>query len=278
MQRTDILDRLRGQIARRIPLVGAGCSSGLIARAAAAGGADIIVVYNTGRSRLMGLPTNHLLNHANPTTLGMYREIANVVRDVPIVGGAEAGDPTYYSDLDRLVDDFRSTGFSGVINFPGAAANPRRNRARSAVGLGFDREVQLIRIAREQDFFTMAYAYDHEAAKALAAAGCDVIVPHAGWTSGGDIGSGSSTLSLEQSYAHVQELVEVARAEQPDVIVLAHGGAIATANDTQELYDRADVQGFLGASSIERLPVEIAIRETVGAYRALTLPTAKDAS
>src|SRR3954464_2255514 len=137
--RQQILDRLRAQISEGKPIIGAGSSSGLIAKSAAAGGADIIIVYNTGRSRLMGLPTSHLLNHANPTTLEMYREIANVVTDRPIVGGAEAQDPWYLHDLGRLVDDFRSTGFDGLINFPTTGPDPVRGAERASVGLGLQR-------------------------------------------------------------------------------------------------------------------------------------------
>jgi predicted TIM-barrel enzyme len=264
--RAQIIDRLREQIAQGRPIVGAGSSSGLIARSAEAGGADLIIVYNTGTSRLMGLPTTHTMNHANPSTLAMYDEIANVVTHTPIIGGGEAQDPTYL-DLNRLVRDFRRTGFDGMINFPTTGPSGSRNRDRSSVGLGLDRDFQMIRIAREQDYFTICYGYTEEQTIGLAAVGADVIVGHAGWTTGGLAGAGASAMSLDAACEHVQKMVDLARRENPEVIVLAHGGPISSAEDTRYLYEHTDAQGFLGASSMERIPVEAAIVDAVRAFK-----------
>jgi len=264
--RTQILERLRSQLEQRRPIVGAGSSSGLIARSAAAGGADLIIVYNTGRTRLMGLATNHLLNHANPTTLGMYREIANTVRDTPIIGGAEAQDPTYWNDIDRLIDDYQAAGYDGLINFPTSFAQPDRND----VGLGLQLDFEMVKRARERDFFTICYGYTAEQTQGLAAAGADVVVPHAGWTTGGLAGAGKSAMNLEESCRHVQHLIELARKENPDIICLAHGGPLSSPEDLQYLYDTTDAQGFLGASSAERIPVERAVLETVAAFQSYT--------
>lgn len=266
--RKQILARLREQIAAGRPIIGAGSSSGLIAKSAAAGGADLIIVYNTGRTRLMGLPTSHLLNHANPTTLAMYREIANVVRDRPIIGGAEAQDPCYLHDVDRLVDDFHAAGFDGIINFPTTGPDPVRGAERSSVGLGLARDFEMIEFARAKDVFTICYGYTEEQTVGLAAAGCDVIVPHAGWTTGGLAGAGKSAMSLEQGCAHVQKLIDLARKENPDIICLSHGGPLARPEDTRYLYEQTDAQGFLGASSVERIPVEAAVIDTVKAFKA----------
>jgi predicted TIM-barrel enzyme len=265
--RRQILDRLRAQISEGKPIIGAGSSSGLIASSAAAGGADIIIVYNTGRTRLMGLPTSHLLNHANPTTLAMYPEIANVVTEVPIVGGAEAQDPTYL-DLDRLVDDFRTAGYDGLINFPTVGPDPVRGAERASIGLGLERDFEMVKIARERDYFTICYGYTAEQTIGLAAAGADVIVPHAGWTTGGLAGAGQSAMSLAASAEHVQNLIELARRENPEIICLSHGGPISSPEDTQYLYENTDAQGFLGASSAERIPVERAVIDTVSALKA----------
>ncbi|HEY2655654.1 MAG TPA: phosphoenolpyruvate hydrolase family protein [Solirubrobacteraceae bacterium] len=269
--RDQILGRLREQIAKSRPILGAGSSSGLIAKSAAAGGADLIIVYNTGRSRLMGLPTSHLLNHANPTTLAMYPEIANVVTDVPIIGGAEAQDPYYLHDLGRLVDDFRRTGFDGLINFPTTGPDPVREAERSSVGLGLQRDFEMVAVAREKDYFTICYGYTEEQTIGLAAAGCDVIVPHAGWTTGGLAGAGKSALSLDQACEHVQHLIDLARAENPAIICLSHGGPLAGPEDTRYLYEHTDAQGFLGASSVERIPVEAAVMDTVKSFKARRL-------
>lgn len=262
--RTEILDSLRLQLANGKPIVGAGSSSGLIAKSAAAGGADLIIVYNTGRTRLMGLATNHLLNHANPTTLAMYPEIANAVRDTPIIGGAEAQDPTYWNDVDRLIDDYEAAGYDGLINFPTSFAQPDRND----VGLGLPLDFDMVRRAREREFFTICYGYTAEQTRGLAAAGADVVVPHAGWTTGGLAGAGESAMTLEQSCEHVQNLIELARRENPDIICLAHGGPLSGPEDLQHLYDTTDAQGFLGASSAERIPVERAVMETVAQFKA----------
>jgi predicted TIM-barrel enzyme len=265
--REQILARLREQIAAGHPVIGAGSSSGLIARAAAAGGADLIIVYNTGRTRLMGLATSHLLNHANPTTLAMYPEIANVVTDRPIIGGAEAQDPWYLNDLGRLVDDYRTRGFDGLINFPTTGPDPVRGAERDSVGLGLRRDFEMVGLAREADYFTICYGYTEEQTVGLAAAGCDVIVPHAGWTKGGLVGAGESALTLEAACEHVQHLIDLARAENPEVICLSHGGPLVGAEETRYLYEHTDSQGFLGASSVERIPVESAVMDTVAAFK-----------
>jgi predicted TIM-barrel enzyme len=269
--RDQILSRLREQIAAGRPIIGAGSSSGLIARSAVAGGADIVIVYNTGRTRLMGLATSHLLNHANPTTVAMYPEIANVVVDRPIVGGAEAQDPYYLHDLGRLVDDFRRAGFDGLINFPTTGPDPVRNAERGSVGLGLKRDFEMVELARAKDYFTVCYGYTEEQTVGLAAAGCDVIVPHAGWTTGGLAGAGESALSLEAASEHVQHLIDLARRENPDIICLSHGGPLAGPEDTRYLYEHTDAQGFLGASSVERIPVEAAVMETVKAFKSKQL-------
>jgi predicted TIM-barrel enzyme len=261
--RQAILTHLRAEISAGRPIIGAGCSSGLIARSAAAGGADIIIVYNTGRSRLMGLATSHLLNHANPTTLAMYEEIGNVVRDRPIIGGAEAQDPCYLHDLDRLVNNFRDAGFDGLINFPTAT----RPNERELVGLGLSRDFEMVKIAREMDFFTICYGYGVDQTVGLVAAGCDVLVAHAGWTVGGLAGAGVSAMSLDAGCEHVQHLIDLAHEGNPDVICLAHGGPIAGPEETRYLYDHTDAKGFLGASSVERIPVERAVVETVQEYK-----------
>lgn len=263
--REVILTRLRDVIATGRAILAAGCSAGIVARSAEAGGADLIVVYSTGKSRLMGLPTTPL-GHSNPITLSMYAEIDNVVVNTPIIGGAEATDPTYQR-IRRLVRDFRDTGFDGLINFPSVGRMPEWSRMREHVGQGIRREAQLIATAREMDYFTMGYAYHEEHARLLAAAGVDILVPHAGWTVGGDQGAGDLAPSLEASIALVQKLVEVGRQENPDVICLAHGGSIATPEDTEILYRNTGIHGFVGASSIERIPIEQAVEKATRQFR-----------
>jgi predicted TIM-barrel enzyme len=264
--RTQILDRLRRVIATGTPIVGAGSSVGIVAKAAEAGGADLIICYSTGRSRIMGLPTTQL-GHSNPQTLDMYDEIANVVDHTPIIGGAHAGDPTYRR-LPRLVRAFRDKGFDGIINFPSVGLNPELGRTRDHIGQGLTQEYNLIGLAREMDYLTLGYCYHVEQATGLARAGVDVAVAHAGWTSGGVQGANDSIVrDREQAAAHTQAIIEAVRKENPDCIVLAHGGAIAEPEDTAYLYEQTDAQGFVGASSIERIPIERAIHDTVAAFK-----------
>jgi predicted TIM-barrel enzyme len=270
--RATIVERLRKTISEGKPILAAGCSAGIIARAAEEGGADLIVCYSTGMTRIQGLPTTPI-GHANKITLSMYEEIENVVDNTPIIGGAHAGDPTYRR-LHKLVDAFQNTGFDGIINFPTAGSNPHVAAQREHIGQGFQREAAMIRMARERDFFTMAYSYTEEQARVLAAAGVDVQVPHIGWTIGGDIGR-STAPSLNETIDFVQRYIEITRQENPDCIVLAHGGSLAEPEDTRVLYEQTDCQGFVGASSIERIPVERAVRNAVVAFKDFKLRGAK---
>jgi len=267
--RTSILQRLRKSIAEGRPILGAGSSVGIVAKSAEAGGADLIIVYSTGRSRIWGLPTTQI-GHSNPLTLEMFREIANVVDDTPIIGGAEAVDPTYRR-LPALVKDFRETGFDGLINFPTVGNRPDFSISRSHVGQGFDREVEMVKLAREQDYLTMTYVWNPEQARMMAAAGVDIQVPHVGWTVGGLSGAGDSAMSLELGCENVQKMIDATWKENPDVICLAHGGPLATPDDTKVLYETTDAQGFVGASSLERIPIEQGIMAAAKGFKDQTL-------
>lgn len=262
--RESILARLRETIAQGRPIIGAGSSAGIVARSAEMAGADLIIVYSTGKTRIWGLPTTPLL-HSNPVTLSMYDEIDNVIDDTPIIGGAHAGDPTYRR-LPRLIKAFRDKGFDGIINFPSAGVDPSRSNMREHVGQGISHEARMISLAREQDYFTLSYSYTAEQARINAAAGVDIQVAHTGWTSGGFSGREDAP-SVERSSEIVQEYIEITRKENPDCICLAHGGSIATPEDTVYLYENTDAQGFVGASSIERIPIEQAIYDTVTAFK-----------
>lgn len=268
--REEILGRLRATVRDGGPILGAGCSNGLVAKCAEAGGADLLIVYSTGRSRMMGLPTTPI-GHANPATLAMFDELANVVNNTPIIGGAEATDPTYMS-LKRLLRLFREKGYAGVINFPTIAITPERAVMREDAGLGYSREIEMIRVARSLDYFTMAYVFNVDQARRMAAAGVDVQVAHVGWTVGGLAGrSRERAPSYERAAEQVQAMIDVTLHEQPECICLAHGGPYATPEDTQYLYSQTSALGFVGASSIERIPIERAVRETVAAFKAVPL-------
>ena len=267
--RESILTRLRKNIAAGRPILGAGSSVGIVAKSAEAGGADLIIVYSTGRSRIWGLPTT-MIGHSNPLTLDMFDEIANVVDDTPIIGGAEAVDPTYRR-LPKLVKAFRDTGFDGLINFPTVGNRPDFSSSRAHVGQGFDRELEMVSLARQQEYLTMAYVWNPEQARQMAAAGVDIMVPHVGWTIGGLAGAGESAMSLQQGCEATQKMIDATWAENREVICLSHGGPLATPEDTKVLYEQTDAQGFVGASSLERIPIEQGIMNAARGFKAQTL-------
>src|SRR3954451_22646787 len=259
--RAEVLAALATTVSRRVPILAAGSSCGLVAKCAAEAGADLIVVYSTGRSRLMGLPTSRI-GDSNANTLEMADEITNVVTDVPIIGGVEAWDPTRL-DLDRLLDRFQAAGFSGVINYPtiSTMGETWRNR-RERVGLGFSREVELIRLARERDLFSMSYVATPDDARQMAEAGGDCVVPHVGATGGGRVGHETGRSKADE-LTELQDMIAGAEAVRKDVVFLAHGGKLAHPQNLEEVYAQTRCVGFVGASSIERIPIERAVIDVV---------------
>lgn len=266
MTRKDIIDDLHRRIATGKAVLAAGCSAGIIARSAEEAGADLIVVYSTGKSRLMGLPTWRF-GDSNRGTLDMAAEIMNVVNSTPVVGGIEANDPTR-KDLGALLDRFQAAGFAGVINFPTLTNMPDQRRRAAMVGYGFGREVDAIALARSRDLFTMAYVASSADSAAMAAAGADVIVTHSGPTTGGRVGY-EDDRSVQAICRQAQTLIDAAVAENPEVIPLLHGGRLATPTEVREALVLTSAVGFVGASSIERIPVERAIRSVVREFREL---------
>ena len=266
--REEILGRLRKVIADKKPVIAAGSSAGIIAKCAELGGADLIMVYSSGQSRIKGFQTT-LVERSNEVTLGMFKEIDDVVQDTPIIGGVDTAELLVGKDISEVVRKFADTGFSGVINFPtfGFFDDENYRRDREEKGIGFSREIELIRVAHEMDVFTMAYVFFSADARAMAEAGVDCMVPHTGGTAGGLVGFDSLASPLEEAAASVQKIIEATREVNPDIICLAHGGTIATPDDTRLLYERTDAQGFVGASSIERIPVEQAVMGIVQEFK-----------
>ena len=273
MKRDEILSRLKRTLAAGDAIIGAGCSAGIVAKCAELGGADLIVCYSTGKSRIMGLRTE-VIGHSNPRTLDMYEEISNVVQDCPIIAGIEANDQTTY-DLNKVIDRFVARGFDGFINFPTVGNHEHvsdfflREHENIAASLGqpwgFAREVELIRLLRQRDIFTMCYVFSPEQAARMAAVGVDVVCAHVGGTAGGLIGFPADPLA--ESLKNAQSIMEGAWAVDSDVICLAHGGPFAAPEDTRALYRETDAQGFVGASSIERIPIEKAVMDAVKAFK-----------
>lgn len=268
-ERAAILETIKEQTAKGIPVLAAGSSCGLVAKCAALGGADMLVVYSTGLSRLMGLPTSRI-GDSNARTIEMAAEIRNVVSSVPVIGGVEAWDPLRL-DLDALLDRFWAAGYSGVINYPtiSTMGDKWRDR-RGRVGLGFEREVEMIALANKKNIFSLAYVASAADAKAMAEAGADCIVPHVGATRGGLVGHDEGQ-AIKEAVAKINIINAAAIAVRPDIVLLAHGGAVSEPEDTGEVYRSTECVGFVGASSIERIPIERAVQAVAKAFKAVAI-------
>lgn len=276
--RAEIHERLRGVVARGEPIVLGGAGIGLVAKAADRAGIDVIMVYNTGPFRMAGhgsLAGYLAYGDANAITLELGREILNVVEHTPVVGGIGAADP--YRDVERLVDEMVALGFSGITNVPTAGLYDGVFRRQiDAANLGYPREVELIRACRERDVFTVAYAFTPGEAAAMAEAGADVVGAHVGLTTGGYVGAGTAP-TLDEACKAVQAMCDSATAARPDVLVVAHGGPFEDARSVRRAFELTSAVGYLGASSIERLPVERAVEHVVAELKALRIRRAPSA-
>ena len=262
--RSTLLERFRAKIAAGLPLIGGGAGTGLSAKCEEAGGIDLIVIYNSGRYRMAGrgsLAGLLAYGNANEIVCEMAREVLPVVAHTPVLAGVNGTDPFMIPEqfLRRLID----LGFSGVQNFPTVGLIDGTFRANlEETGMGYGLEVELIARARALDLLTTPYVFCEADARAMAAAGADIVVCHLGLTTGGAIGAGTA-LTLDDCIARINAWAAVAKAVNPGVIVLCHGGPIATPEDAQHVLAHCPAcHGFYGASSMERLPTEIALTET----------------
>lgn len=273
MTRDEALARLRGQVETGKPIIGAGAGTGLSAKCAEAGGCDLIIIYNSGRYRMAGRGSLAGLmpyGDANAIVVEMAAEVLPVVRQTPVLAGVCGTDPfrlmpVFLSELQRL-------GFTGVQNFPtvGLIDGVFRKNIEET-GMGYGLEVEMIREAHKLGLLTSPYVFDPEDARAMAEAGADVLVPHMGLTTGGSIGADTAK-TLDECVDLVQAMHDAAKAVNPDILVLCHGGPIAEPDDAAYVLERTHgVVGFFGASSMERLPTEIAMTENMRRFKALTI-------
>ncbi len=269
MRRTDILERFRGMIARGEPIIGGGAGTGLSAKCEEAGGIDLIVIYNSGRYRMAGRGSLAGLmpyGDANQIVVEMASEVLPVVKHTPVLAGVNGTDP--FRSMDKFLDELKQIGFAGVQNFPTVGLIDGTFRANlEETGMSFALEVDMIRLAAVKDMLTTPYVFSEADAEAMARAGADIIVCHLGLTTGGSIGA-ETALALEDCPALVDAWAKAALAIKPDVIVLVHGGPVAMPEDAQ--YVLANTQhcdGFYGASSMERLPTELALTEQTRRFR-----------
>jgi predicted TIM-barrel enzyme len=272
--RQQVLDRLNANVARGEPILGAGAGIGLSAKFIERGGGDLIIIYNSGRYRMAGHGSAAGLlafGDANAIVMEMgEREVLPVVKETPVIAGVNGTDPT--RRMPHFLGQVRDMGFSGVNNFPTIGLIDGRFRQElEETGLGFYREVEMIRIAREMELFTIVYTCTPDEARQMAEAGADAIIVHVGTTSGGSIGVKHTRTTLEEAAEKVREQTAAVRAVRKDALILAHGGPIANPPDADYIYQHTEAVGFVGASSIERLATEPAIQETTAAFKKLRL-------
>jgi predicted TIM-barrel enzyme len=271
--RQQCLERLRAQVRAGRPIIGGGAGTGLSAKCAEAGGIDLIIIYNSGRFRMAGrgsLAGVMPYGDANAIVLDMAREVLPVVRHTPVLAGVCGTDP--FRVMKLFLRDVQAAGFSGVQNFPTVGLIDRPSVFRQNLeetGMGFGLEVDMIRAAHELGLLTCPYVFDEDEARAMAQAGADVLIPHMGLTTKGSIGA-HTAMTLADAARRVQALCDAAKRVNPDVLVLCHGGPISEPADAQYVLDHTEgVVGFFGASSIERLPTELAITACVRQFKSL---------
>ena len=268
--RNEALRRLRATVGEGKPIIGCGAGTGISAKFAEQGGADIIIIYNSGRYRMAGrgsLAGLMPFGDANAIVVEMASDVLPVVKDTPVLAGVCGTDP--FRLMPTFLKQLKEMGFDGVQNFPTVGLIDgafRQNLEETEMGFGL--EVELIRQARELDMLTCPYVFDEEHAVQMTQAGGDVLVPHMGLTTKGAIGA-RTALTLDDAVERVQAIHDAAKAENSDVLVLCHGGPVAEPDDVRYVLGHTEgVVGFFGASSIERLPTEVGIRRQVEAFKA----------
>lgn len=272
--RQEILANLKAKIQRGMPIVGAGAGTGISAKCEEAGGVDLIVIYNSGRFRMAGRGSLAGLmpyGDANAIVMEMAGEVLTIVERTPVLAGVCGTDP--FRRMDRFLRQVKEAGFAGVQNFPTVGLCDGLFRQNlEETGMSYKLEVEMIRLAHEMDLLTSPYVFNPEEAQMMTEAGADIIVAHMGLTTKGAIGA-KTALSLEETPAKVQEIADAARRINPDVIVLCHGGSISEPEDVNYVLQHTKgIDGFYGASSMERLPTEKAITEQIRSFVNLSLP------
>ena len=271
--REEILRRLHAQIDAGRPIVGCGAGTGISAKMAEAGGCDLIIIYNSGRYRMAGRGSLAGLlpyGDANAIVVEMASEVLPVVKDTPVLAGINGTDPFRLAPV--FLKQLKEIGFSGVQNVPTVGLIDGTFRANiEATGMGYAKEVEWIRIAHELDLFTSPYVFDADQARQMAEVGADQLVAHVGLTTAGTVGAGVA-LSLDEAIERVMTIAEAGRSVRSDLIVICHGGPFDEPESVGKALRRMPgIAGFFGASSIERLPTERAIRSQVEEFKHLEL-------
>lgn len=270
-ERKELLAKFRGMIEHRVPIVGGGAGTGLSAKWEEAGGIDLIVIYNSGRYRMAGrgsLAGLLAYGNANDIVVDMAKEVLPVTKKTPVLAGVNGTDP--FCNFDTFLEDLKRLGFSGIQNFPTVGLIDGTFRANlEETGMGYELEVAVIAQANALDMLTTPYVFCKEDAENMAKAGADILVCHMGLTTGGSIGA-ETALSLEDCVPLIDEWADAARVIRDDIIILCHGGPIAMPGDANYILNSCqNVHGFYGASSMERLPVEQALKKQTEQFKAI---------
>lgn len=279
MSRSEILKKLYAQVEAGIPIIGGGAGTGISAKCEEAGGIDLIILYNSGRYRMAGrvsITGLFAYGDANAIVLEMAGEVLPVVKNTPVLAGVNATDP--FRLMPVFLRQLKEIGFAGVQNFPTVGLFDGQMRANmEATGLGYDKEVEMIRLAHELDLLTTPYVFNEDEAKAMVEAGADIIVAHVGLTTGGTIGA-HVAMTMDEAIDTVNRIADAAKQVREDILVLCHGGPFdEPENVAYALARMPGVHGFYGASSMERLPVERAITQQVQAFKSIRLNRGADA-
>lgn len=271
--RAQILRKFQDMVARKVPIVGGGAGTGLSAKSEEAGGIDLIIIYNSGRYRMAGRGSAAGLlayGNANEIVKEMAHEVLPVVKHTPVMAGVNGTDP--FVLMPQFLAELKAMGFSGVQNFPTIGLFDGVMRMSfEETGMSYSLEVDMIAEAHKLDLLTTPYVFDADEARAMTRAGADIVVAHMGVTTGGAIGA-KARKTLDQCVGEIDAIAAAAQSERSDVIVLCHGGPISMPDDAKYILSRARTcHGFYGASSMERLPVEAAIKKQVEDFKALPL-------
>ncbi|MBY0587027.1 phosphoenolpyruvate hydrolase family protein [bacterium] len=271
--RREILERFRSQVADGRPIIGGGAGTGISAKCAEAGGIDLIIIYNSGRFRMAGRGSLSGLmpyGDANQIVVDMAREVLPITQKTPVLAGVCGTDP--FREMDLFLPVIKSLGFAGVQNFPtvGLIDGVFRQNLEET-GMSYDLEVEMIALAHELDLLTCPYIFDEDQAIRMTEAGADVLIPHMGLTTSGTIGA-NTALTLDECVERIQAMRDAAVRVRSDVMVLCHGGPIAMPADARYILERTrGIAGFFGASSMERLPTEPAIKKQVEEFKRMPL-------
>ena len=271
--RSEILKKLYEQARKGIPIIGGGAGTGISAKSEEAGGIDLIVIYNTGRYRMAGrvsITGLFAYGDANAVMMEMAGEVLPVVKHTPVLAGVNATDP--FRMMPYFLKQVKEMGFSGVQNFPTVGLFDGIMRENmEATGLGYDKEVEMIHLAHEMDLLTTPYVFNEDEAEAMVKAGADMIVAHVGLTTGGTIGAAAAK-SMDQAIDITMRIAEASRKVRKDVLVICHGGPFDEPENVADAMKRMpEINGFYGATSMERLPVERAIKAQVQKFKEMKL-------